>query len=104
MRPELQSALTVAQQLDCSELPRLLGELEEIKCTALARLTSPTPALPADELLTIEQAAERLSLSKQYLYQHPELPFVRHMGRSLRFSANGISEYISTRKQRKRST
>ena len=101
MRHELQTALIAAQTIPSPELPRLLGELEEVRCTALARLSSPAAVQRPDELLTIEQASERLGMSAHYLYRHSDsLPFVRRLGRSLRFSANGISEYIN-RKGRK---
>jgi len=62
----------------------------------MARLTTPPAAAQRpDELLTVEQAAERLGLSVDYLYRnHPRLPFARRMGRILRFSSLGIDEYI----------
>lgn len=85
----------VAQELPAGELPRLLGELEEIRCTAMARLTMPAASQRPDELLMVGQAAERLGLSVDYLYRnHSRLPFTRRMGRSLRFSSLGIDEYI----------
>ena len=95
MRQELESALTAARTLPPEELPRLLGDLEELRATALARLTTPAAAQRPDELLTVEQAAERLGLSVDYLYRnHSRLPFARRMGRTLRFSSLGIDEYI----------
>jgi excisionase family DNA binding protein len=95
MRNELQTVLMAAQELPAGELPRLLGELEEIRCTAMARLTTPVAVQRPDELLTVEQAAERLGVSVDYLYRnHSCLPFVRRMGRTLRFSSLGIDEYI----------
>jgi hypothetical protein len=38
MREELQPALAVARTLPSEELPRLLGDLEELFATAMARL------------------------------------------------------------------
>ena len=95
MRDELQSALSAARQLPPEELPKLLGELEEIRCTAMARLSAvPVAALP-EELLDVDEAARRLGMSKDYLYRHhARLPFARRIGRSLRFSARGIEDYI----------
>jgi excisionase family DNA binding protein len=96
VRAELQHVLTAAKELPAEELPRLLGELEEIRCTAMARLAAPvsTP-LQSDELLDVDEAARRLGTSKDYLYRHhANLPFARRMGRSLRFSALGIEKYI----------
>ena len=102
MRQELETALTAARELPQPELPRLLGELEEIRATALARLTAPAPLQVLDQLLDIAEAAARLGVSKDYLYRnHSRLPFVRRMGTALRFSAAGLSDYIGARKTRK---
>jgi len=70
MRPEFQSALVQAQSLAPAELPRLLGELEEIRAVAFARLIAPPApiAQPAEELLDIAEAARRLGLSRTTLY------------------------------------
>jgi len=57
----------------------------------------PVQAAPvqADELLDVDEAAERLAMSKEYLYRHHgKLPFARRMGRKLLFSSLGITEYI----------
>ena len=96
MRDELQNVLAAARELPAPELPRLLGELEEIRATALARLSAPSTAQQPDALLTVEQAAARLGLSTTYLYRnHSRLPLVRRVGKALRFSSAGIDEYIS---------
>lgn len=80
-------------------LPRLLGDLAEIMATAQQRLSAPAPVIPIDELLSVGEAAKRLHCSKVYLYKNAlNLPFARHLGRSLRFSSVGITEYL--RKQR----
>jgi len=86
------SARTLARE----ELPRLLGELEEIRATALARLASPTlESQMRDSLLDVDEAATRLGVSPHYLYRnHGRFPFTRRMGRSLRFSSSGIEQYI----------
>lgn len=70
MRPELQSALVQAQSLAPAELPRLLGELEEIRAVAFARLMAPPAPVTAlsEELLDIAEAARRLNLSRTTLY------------------------------------
>ena len=96
MRKELECTLMAARTISQEELPRLLGDLEEIRATALARLTSPAQEfhLP-DSLLGVVEAASRLGVSQHYLYRnHPRLPFTRRMGRALRFSSNGIEQYI----------
>ena len=96
MRRELESVLIAAQSIPQEELPKLLGELEEIRATGLARLASALPEvrLP-DSLLAVDEAAVRLGVSAHYLYRnHRRFPFTRRMGRSLRFSSNGIDQYI----------
>jgi predicted DNA-binding transcriptional regulator AlpA len=95
MRPELEPALTQARTLEPDELPRLLGDLEEIRTTALARLAAPIAAAPPDELLDVPEAAQRLSMSQDYLYRHHrQLPFTRRVGRKLLFSSAGIAAYL----------
>jgi len=100
MRNELQTVMIAARELPAHELPRLLGELEEIRCTALARLTAPAPAQSqADELLSAPEAARRLGISLDYLYRHHrDFPFTRRVGRRLLFSALGMGKYINTAK------
>jgi predicted DNA-binding transcriptional regulator AlpA len=100
MRNELQTVLMAVRELPAGELPRLLGELEEIRWTAMARLTAPAPARSqADELLSAPEAARRLGISQDYLYRHHrDFPFTRRVGRRLLFSALGIDRYIQTTK------
>jgi predicted DNA-binding transcriptional regulator AlpA len=95
MRNEIQLLLAAAKEIPASELPRLLGELEEIRVTALARLTTPAPAPQPDQLLDVEQAAVRLGVSADYLYRHShEFPFTRRIGKRLLFSVLGIEKYL----------
>jgi excisionase family DNA binding protein len=102
MRNEFESALTAARTVPAEELPRLLGDLEEIRSTALARLTVPVIQSQApDSWLDINEAAELTGMSRSYLYRHAEkFPFVRREGRSLRFSARGVQDYLSGRRRR----
>ena len=88
-----------ARDLPAEELPDLIGELEAAKATAWARLTVPTPAPQHDELLGVDLAAERLGVSRDYLYRHSqEYPFTRRQGRKLLFSALGIEKHIRQQK------
>jgi|ERR1022692_1080180 excisionase family DNA binding protein len=94
----LTPALEDARNLPAERLPKLMADLEEVRCTALARLSAPTPApAPPDELLTVKQAAERLQCSRDYLYK-TALPFKRKLGRKLLFSSRGIDEYLARQK------
>jgi hypothetical protein len=96
MRNELQLVLLAAKELPVAELPALLGQIEEIRVTALARLTAPGPAPQSDELLDVDEAARKLGMSKDYLYRnHAALPFTRRMGKRLLFSSVGIEKYIN---------
>jgi hypothetical protein len=58
--------------------------------------------METDKLLTIEEAAEILRTTKDWLYRnHPKLPFtVRHSQRQIRFSLKGIEEYIAHARKR----
>src|SRR5664279_1195522 len=96
MRNELQIVLMTAQELPKDELPALLGELEQVRCTALARLTSaPVTPQESDELLGPAEAGRRLGVSKDYLYRHHrDFAFTRRVGRKLLFSAAGIEKHI----------
>jgi predicted DNA-binding transcriptional regulator AlpA len=95
MREELESALIAAQTASLEELPRLLGDLEEVRAIAMARLIAPASPHTPDMLLEVDKAAERLGVSCDYLYRnHRRFPFTRRMGRALRFSAHGIEQYL----------
>lgn len=88
--------LKVALELSVDDLPTLIGQLEAAKATAWARLTAPTPAKSDhDELLDVTEAARRLGVSIDYLYDHhQDYIFTRRQGRKLLFSALGINAYI----------
>lgn len=98
---QLEELLQAARTAPSDELPRLLGDLEEIRCTAMARLASPSPPQPqADVLLDAAEAARRLGMSQDWLYRHAEhLPFTRRIGRRLLFSAQGIEQFIRAKKK-----
>lgn len=95
MRAEFQAVLAALPDIPVEELPRLLGELEEIRATAMMRLAAPAQPKTADQLLDVAQAADRLGMSTDYVYRHAdELPFTRRNGRALRFSSLGIDKYL----------
>jgi len=95
MRASLESAVVLAKTLAPEELPRLLGDLEEIRVTALARFASPVTETRPDELLSVEQASKRMGVSRGYLYRHHrQLNFSRRAGRKLLFSSVGLDSYL----------
>jgi hypothetical protein len=94
VRAEFQAILDQLSGMEVSELPLLFGELEVIRTTAMLRMNAPAPQIP-DEQLNIAAAAERLGVSKDYLYRHAsQYPFTRRMGRKLLFSGQGIDAYM----------
>ena len=65
-------------------------------------VATPTPAPPGDNgttpdrMLTAAAVAERLEVSKRYVYAHAHgWPFARRMGRAVRFSAAGLDAWIA---------
>lgn len=91
--PERVSSLPV------EAVPAMLGDLERLKATLWARLTLPQSngqgAPDGDRLLDVEEAARKLSKTKDYLYRHADhYPFTVRDGRSLRFSEAGIEKFI----------
>jgi len=93
-----------------SALPAPVAEALQTKCLLVlnalwgrcltARATTEVTAEP-DRLLDVDAAAERLSVSKDWLYHHArQLPFVVRNGRLLRFSSHGIDRYIRMRQQK----
>jgi hypothetical protein len=95
MNTQLEPVLQAARTLPPAELPRLLGDLEEVRAVAFARLSAaPAPVQQADELLSCRQAAQVLGCSPDYLYKR-EFPFVRRLGRKRMFSRNGIEAYLA---------
>lgn len=96
MRSELQHALHLAEALNLEELAAFLGELEQVRVTALVRLSSPVVASQPDELLDVGATAKRLGVSEDYLYRHQvEFPFARRIGRKLLFSSSGLNKYLA---------
>jgi predicted DNA-binding transcriptional regulator AlpA len=95
MRIELESALAAAQTLPRTDLPELLGALEQVRSTAWMRLNESIAPVPEDRMLNARETAQRLGISVRYLYSIAHtMPFARHMGKRIVFSSNGIEEYL----------
>lgn len=82
-------------------IPALLSQLTALQGAMAARLVAADqgPAEPAEDvLLTVDQAATRLGVSKDWLFRRSRtLPFVVRLGRHLRFSSRGIERYLRNR-------
>ena len=98
--PVVEALEAVARTAPVDCLPDLIAQVEGLKARLYARLAapSPTPAAAKDRLLNVKEAAQKLGRSTDWLYRHgSELPFVVRDGRLLRFSEQGIEEYIRRR-------
>ena len=83
-------------------IPALLSQLSALQSVMAARLVSATDldesVMTQDTLLTVAQAAERLGVSKDWLFRRSRtLTFVVRLGRHLRFSNRGIDRYLRNR-------
>src|SRR5262245_43009698 len=82
-----------APEVRPEQIPAFLCRLGTIQALLAARLTATPHVAPHvnETLLTVSAAAERLEVSRDWLYRRSRrLPFVVRMGRQLRFSAAGI--------------
>ena len=74
--------------------PADIANLLRLAADQLSRLS---PAPPPDRLLTAQQAAQQLGVSKHWLYRHAAtLPFTVRLGRAVRFSAVGLQTYLDS--------
>jgi len=86
-------------------LPGLVAALAALQARAAARMVAPTHGrfreAVEDELLTVSEVAEQLRTTEDWLYRHANrLPFTVRVGRGqLRFSARGLSEWVTTRRK-----
>ena len=73
---------------------------EELLTLLAEKGDAPSTPVQSDRLLTAEQAAERLGMSKEWIYKKAaRLPFTVRVGsRALRFSSTGIDKYQARRR------
>ena len=111
MSADLATLATDPSRIDdvqAAELPTLIGEAEALRARLWARMqatSAPAPPAPAqrngkDRLLTSDEAAELLGVSRRWVYRKAdELPFTRRLsGGTLRFSERGLERWKETRK------
>jgi excisionase family DNA binding protein len=93
---------SLAALVPLPQLLALLAHVAALQSVLTARLLaaeapSGAPA-EADHLLTIQQAAQRLQCSPDWLYRRTTtLPFMRRMGGHVRVSAQGLDHYVRHR-------
>ncbi len=94
-------------EAELSEVPRLIGELERLKATLMARMLGQQGRLdkepePNEPLLSIPQVAERLNVTKSRVYelarQRNGLPAVR-IGKYLRISPPALEAWLARQPQ-----
>jgi excisionase family DNA binding protein len=102
----LLSQLPAPEQLAGEDIPPLVARLAAFQNALMARWAMlraedrKRGGQAHDTLLTVEAAAARLSVSVDYVYRNAsKLPFTVREGRLLRFSGQGVDDYI----RRKRS-
>ena len=89
-------------------LPTLIGEAESLRALLWARLQAPAPATPEpsngkagepDQLLTAQEAADRLGVNRRWIYRNKDtLPFTRKLSEgTLRFSSRGLEKWKERR-------
>ena len=101
----LSALLKEVDALDPAQLSPVLAQVTALQTTLSAKLLvqqgQERRADTASEghLLTVEEAAERLGTSRDWLYRKAhKLPFTVRLGaRQLRFSSKGIDRYLRTR-------
>lgn len=95
----------VLDAVDLGAIPKLRAELARLDSMLLMRLFGNNrngTSERAERLLSVEQAASKLSTSRDWLYRHAEkLPFTVRLGKRLLFSEQGIDGYIRRRMGRK---
>jgi hypothetical protein len=94
----LERVLEQARTVPVEALPALIGQLATANAVAFSRLQSPAPPRQEDRMLNTRQAAERLNVSEAYLRHHPELPFIRRVGRKVLYSSGAIQKFIEQRR------
>jgi hypothetical protein len=98
VRKALDEILTAAQEIPREKIPRLLGDIEEIRATAAARLAAPPGETKPDGLLDVHATALRLGVSASWLYKnHAQFAFTTHVGGKLLFSVSGLEKYLAAK-------
>lgn len=96
MRREVEAVRDLSRALvEREALIELLAELETIRLEAMVRLCAPASQTQPDQLLDVTEAANRMHVSKDFLYRHHKrYKFARREGRKLLFSGAGLDQYL----------
>ena len=102
-RADLTAVLADPASVPFDQIPAAIGELEKAKAVLWARLAAParTNGGGDDRLLTVDEAADRLGVTRDWLRRRPELPFVLKLSEGVvRYSSRGIERWIAARLRR----
>ncbi len=97
---QLDHVLAQSLSTDCPELIAIgEGFTAQVRLKMLQHGRVPAPQhslVSEDRLLTVEEASQKLGVTKDYLYRHADhFPFTVRVGpRQLRFSLHGMDRYI----------
>jgi len=99
MSPETWSVLAQAvERATPDQCPVLMGQLEQLKASLWLKMTiGPGKGVQAqpDRLLTAKEVANRLNVTEGFVYRNGRsYPFMVRQGRYVRFSNNGLEQYI----------
>lgn len=89
--------------VDPNLIPAFIISLSSLQASLAAQLEASkneSDKAPAngDRLVGIEEASQKTGLTTDWLYRHADsLPFVKRVGRSVRFSYNGMEKFIRQR-------
>lgn len=96
--------LEAVEQATPDQCPMLMGRLEQLKTSLWLKLSTGTASQhvsQADRLLTAEELADRLHVTKGFVYRNAgSYPFTIRQGRYLRFSHAGLERYLKQRQGR----
>jgi predicted DNA-binding transcriptional regulator AlpA len=83
-------------KLPLETIPAFMAQIAAAQYALAARLLSSERKIePEDELLDIEEAAQKLGVKRDWIYSRTRtLPFIVRLGRKLRYSRRGIEKYI----------
>jgi predicted DNA-binding transcriptional regulator AlpA len=88
------------EQLPLEALPGVIAQLAALQALAAARLVRPRSS-PPDRLLELEEAAQRLATTPDWLARQKHLPFrVEVSPGQVRWSERGLDEWIAARRGR----
>jgi hypothetical protein len=98
--PDASVVLPTVEAIDAlpvEQLAGLVAELAALQARAAMRLRSESASgRDEDQLLTIEQVAERLAVTEDWLRRRPDLPFIVKLSDgTVRYSSRRLATYIA---------